>query len=89
MQASDFPNCDFIDCDACRTPYAGDDPHVFTLLSNAGTAAIETIVGVCDVCDAKLSGTDRAAAYLTYQAAQECARTRRSRSRNNRSGMGH
>jgi hypothetical protein len=23
MQASDFPNCEFADCDSCRTPYAG------------------------------------------------------------------
>lgn len=83
MQASDFPNCDFICCDACRTPYAGDDPHVFSLVSNAGPgAAIETIAGVCDACDAKLSGTDRATAYLTYQAAQDRARTHRNRCRN-------
>lgn len=83
MQASDFPQCDFVDCDACRTPYAGDTPHVFGLVSNAGPGtAIETIVGVCDTCDTKLSGTDRATTYLTYQAAQECARTRRNRNRN-------
>ena len=69
MHAADYPDCDFIDCDSCRAPFAkGAEPNLF-FLDPKGLTGVLT--GVCDRCNGIIAGPDFAASYArTYAAAQ-------------------